>query len=306
VGKVFISYSWKQGRWVWERLVPVLRAAAIDVLFDRERFRAGKDVLHQMDKLQDEADRHILCLSADYLASAACKHEMKRAFGRNPDFKAGKVIPLRLDAAALPKPLAAKPITIPKPLWIDFSDDGKPEPWKSLVDACEGDLGGSAVRWLEARDRCFDLLARRASVCLHVTGERANWRALMDDVLERLQPPSRQIDLDRGATKTRPGLVNCILGRPAHHLPAGGNGHELVELDQAVMGFASPLMLALRHFDHMSDGIKADADLFDTLRYLVMDARKLVLFVQTRTPFATLLPPDHSMSKIDVKTVELP
>jgi hypothetical protein len=80
----------------------------------------------------------------------------------------------------------------------------------------------------------------------------------------------------------------------------------LVELDAAVTAMTSSLTLAVRHFDHMSSQFKADADLFDVLRNLIMDARKLVLFVQTRTPFATLLPGDHRLSKIDIKTVELP
>jgi hypothetical protein len=58
VGKVFVSYSWKQGPLVWDRLVPVLRASGIEILIDRERFIAGKDVLGQMNKIQDQADRH--------------------------------------------------------------------------------------------------------------------------------------------------------------------------------------------------------------------------------------------------------
>jgi hypothetical protein len=68
----------------------------------------------------------------------------------------------------------------------------------------------------------------------------------------------------------------------------------------------SGITLAIRHFDHMSAQFKADTDLFDVLRNLIMDVRKLVLLVQTRTPFATLLPGDHKLSKIDIKTVELP
>ena len=303
---VFVSYSWKQGEWVWDRLVPVLKAGGIEVLIDRDRFKAGKDILGQMDKTQDQAGQHVLCLSAEYLASTACHHEMRRAIASDPKFSKGSIIPLRLDTTPLPKELAGSRLTTPKPLWINFADDRKPEPWRGLLTASKGDLGTCPVRWLEARDQTRDQLEHRKSVCLHVVNEKANWRALMDDVLESLQRPARQLDLDQGATKTRASFVNCVLDKPAHHLPAGGPGFELVELDVAVRAMTSSLTLAIRHFDHMSSQFKADADLFDVLRNLIMDARKLVLFVQTRTPFATLLPGDHRLSKIDIKTVELP
>lgn len=303
---VFVSYSWKEGEWVWDRLVPVLKAGGIEILIDRERFTAGKDIRGQMDKTQDQAGQHVLCLSAEYLASAACQHEMRRAIARDPKFSKGNIIPLRLDTTPLPKELAGSRLATPKPLWINFADDRKPEPWRGLLTASKSDLGTCPVRWLEARDQMRDQLVQRKSVCLHVVNEKANWRTLMDNVLESLQPPARQLDLDQGATKTRAGFVNCVLDKPAHHLPVGGPGFELVELDAAVRAMTSSLTLAIRHFDHMSSQFKADADLFDVLRNLIMDARKLVLFVQTRTPFATLLPGDHRLSKIDIKTVELP
>lgn len=47
--RVFVSYSDKQGQWVWERLVPILRAAGCaEVLIERERFRAGRGVKGQI------------------------------------------------------------------------------------------------------------------------------------------------------------------------------------------------------------------------------------------------------------------
>ncbi len=87
--KVFISYCHQQGEWVWNRLVPCLRAGGAQVLIDRERFEAGKGLLGQMDAVQDEADINVLVLSADYLASPNCLHEMARAVAGDPVFEQG-------------------------------------------------------------------------------------------------------------------------------------------------------------------------------------------------------------------------
>ena len=73
--KVFVSYSHTQREWVWERLVPVLKAAGADVLIDIERFKAGRGLTKQMDHEQDSADRQVLCFSDEYLTSKACDHE---------------------------------------------------------------------------------------------------------------------------------------------------------------------------------------------------------------------------------------
>ncbi len=61
--RVFVSYSHQQGRWVWERLVPVLKAGGAEVLIDKERFQLGKAIVGQMDALQAQAVRHLLVFS---------------------------------------------------------------------------------------------------------------------------------------------------------------------------------------------------------------------------------------------------
>ena len=64
---IFISYSHQQGTWVWDRLVPSLRAGGVEVLIDRECFEAGRAVVGQMDETQDAAARQMLVFSPDYL-----------------------------------------------------------------------------------------------------------------------------------------------------------------------------------------------------------------------------------------------
>lgn len=61
--KVFASYCHQQGEWVWNWLVPSLRAGGAEVCIDRERFQAGKAVAGQMDATQDAAEISVLVLS---------------------------------------------------------------------------------------------------------------------------------------------------------------------------------------------------------------------------------------------------
>ncbi len=69
MSNIFVSYSWKQGERVWDRLVPVLRASGIEVLIDRERFVTGKDILGQMDTIQDRRGG-TSCVSAPIIRRA--------------------------------------------------------------------------------------------------------------------------------------------------------------------------------------------------------------------------------------------
>ena len=100
--KTFVSYCHRQGDWVWGRLVPCLKAGGAEVLIDRDRFELGKAVIGQMDALQDQADKHLLVLSADYLSSPYCCHEMDRAIALDPGFASGIVVPVLREACTLP------------------------------------------------------------------------------------------------------------------------------------------------------------------------------------------------------------
>ena len=60
------------------------------------------------------------------------------------------------------------------------------------------------------------------------------------------------------------------------------------------------------HFDMVRFRPSYDVNLFGTLRYLMMDSRKLVLLIESREFFANLLPAGHPLSSITtIKTVEL-
>ena len=209
---VFVSYSWHQGEWVWDRLVPVLKAGGAEVLIDREQFKAAQAVLGQMDDLQDRAGLHILVLSPEYLASKPCQHEMKRSIARDPIFETGVAVPvLRVDC---PLPPAIKR---PNPLYVDLRDDSKTDPWDLLLRRCGFDLGAGAPGWLGARDAVVRHLDRGESVNLVVTG-KARWRPLLDHLRNNPSLGLGVVKLDSIEAMHRPSLVRnsstSVVARP--------------------------------------------------------------------------------------------
>jgi hypothetical protein len=83
---LFVSYCHAQGDWVWDCLVPCLRAGGAELYIDRERFTAGRAVIGQMDATQAMAEISLLVLSPEYLESRYCLHEMDKAIARDPQF----------------------------------------------------------------------------------------------------------------------------------------------------------------------------------------------------------------------------
>jgi hypothetical protein len=283
-------------------LVPVLKAGGSEILIDREQFEAARALRRQEDEVQDRAGLNVLVLSPDYLASEACQHEMKRAIARDPTFESGIAVPiLRVDC---PLPAAIKG---PDPLCVDLRDDGAPAPWELLVRKCGLDLGTSAPEWLQARDRIVLHLERDQSVNLVVTG-RARWRPLVDHLRSHPSLGLGVVRLDSTEATHRPSLVREILNQcgcpPSGPVP--DKPEDLVLLGRALKALPRAPRLALTSFDHVSHRMaQYEIDLFVALRDLMMDARRLTLLITSHTPFAALLPHDHPLSEIDLKTVEL-
>ena len=298
---VFVSYSWHQGDWVWERLVPVLRAGGAQILIDREQFEAARAIFRQMDDVQDRADLNVLVFSPEYLASKACQHEMKRAIARDPKFEKGITIPiLRIDCKLPPA------IQRPNPLYVDLRDDGKPDPWELLLKTCKVDLGASAPEWLRAHDRVRLHLERGESVNLVVTGQ-ARWRPLIDHLRDNSGLGLGVVRLESTETMHRPSLVQEILKQCGCPSPGSvpDKPKDLVLLGRALKALPGAARLALTSFDNVSHRLDDyGVDLFVALRDL-MQARKLILLVESRTPFANLVPHDHPLSQITINSVEL-
>lgn len=298
--RVFVSYSHRQGEWVWDRLVPVLKAGGADVRIDRERFAAGKAVIGQMDAVQDDAEMTILVLSPEYLNSPYCAHEMDRAVGSDPAFATGRVVPLVRAACGLPAPVAAA-----QPLVVSLEDDADSLQWDKLTQACGADLGADAPVWLNARNEARRSLERPQSVNLLVSGNPC-WRPLIEELRRGVKGGMGIVDLEKGSTVARHGLLAEMLAAltgVAAKVPA--EPEDLAEFDRALAARRRSY-LAIKHFDLVSRRPQYGGDLFSALRYHLMETRQLVLLVHSRTPFAALLPADHPLSAIDIKTVELP
>ncbi|MGR9107376.1 MAG: toll/interleukin-1 receptor domain-containing protein [Gammaproteobacteria bacterium] len=300
--RVFVSYSHADGNWVCDRLVPCLTAGGAEVLIDRERFAIGKAVVGQMDAEQDQADRQLLVLTPDYLASKYCRHEMQRACKKDPKFTAGLVLPVLRADCSLPRQFTGWS----PPLRVDLRDDAAAHPWDALLRECGATgLGTTAPDWLAARDEIRKYLERNQSVNLLVNGDKANWRGLLDHLAEDCVQDLAQVDLQHPKTTHREGLLKAIgaaIGAKAS-LPA--KPYDLAAFNKWFDGH-SRVRLCLRHFDfvrhrHADYGL----DLYTTLRHLNMITRQLVLLVQSKTPFGALLPPDNPLSEMDIKTVEL-
>jgi len=297
--KVFISYNHQQGEWVWERLVPCLRYGGAEVLIDKERFKAGKTVIGQMNATQDHADLSMLMLSPDYLNSKYCVHEMDRAIAKDPTFQDGKTIPVLREACVLPNK-----ITNHNPIYVNLQDDKNSSQWERLLQSCKADLGCVAPAWLQVRDEIVRYLRRNDSVNLIVSGN-PKWNELILHIKEDYFPDLGIVDMESGATASRRGLVAEILNACCSPINVPPENEDLVELNR-VLNERQISILAIQHFDFVAYRHKAyGIDLFAALRNLIMNSKKLIVLIQSRKSFLTMLPNDHPLSNIDLKTIEL-
>lgn len=300
MAKIFVSYSHHQGDWVLNRLAPCLKAGGAEVLIDVERFKFGKALIGQMDATQDQAEIHMLILSEDYLRSDYCLHEMNRALALDPDFERGIVIPVMRKTCTLPDTVKR-----PNPLYADLRQDRQPKPWATLLEQCGAVLGTSVPDWLAARNDIVRYLKRGQSVNL-VVDNGVDWRPLLNHIASDHLVTLARVDLQDPATASRRGLLAEILSHLGLKTQVPPEPEDLVTFRHTLLD-ASPstFHLALTHCDMVPYSYKNDINLFAALRHLIMDKRKLVLLAQSRKPFAALLPQDHPLSEIDLKTVQL-
>lgn len=298
--RVFISYNHKQGDWVWNKLVPCLKAGGAKTLIDKERFVAGKSLIGQMNHIQDSAEINVLVLSPDYLTSPYCLNEMNRAIEHDNKFEHGFVIPLLLSNCSMPEKILKH-----NPIYIDLQDDRNTEKWELLLKACEANLGMAAPDWLDAGNRIIRFLERDESVNLVVYG-KPKWKELMNFIRGRSFHDLEMIDLESGITAARRGLVSEILKACGSSLMTPPEPEDLVTLSEVLRRRVKIAHIAFIHFDMVAYRKQYEVDLFAALRNLMTVERKLVLLIQSRSPFAELLPENHPLSSIsNLQTVEI-
>ncbi len=296
--KVFISYSHKQAVWVREVLYPVLAAGGAEITVDYKEFAAGIAVRKQMGDAQARAEVHLLVFTPDYLASDYCRAEMQTAFAADPRFEKGAVLPIVLESCALPPE-----ITTAWPLYVDLTGDRRrdPDAWRLVMQRCEADLGTSVPDWIAAFGRTIDALQRRKSVNLLIKGQ-PRWREFLAQV-KLTFPEMGLVDLNSGKTVTRRGLVAKILRELANYDGTIQAGDDLAELER-VLEAQGPAILALKHFDVVAHRSNY-THLYSSFRHLITDKRRLTLLVQSRAPFASLLPQNNVLSYLEMEAVEL-
>ncbi len=295
--KVFISYSHKQGEWVWKNLAPCLRAGGAEVRIDIERFRAGKEVAAQMDAEQDASDLSVLVLSPEYLASAMCQHEMQRAIACN------KFVGVVLADCTVPD-------EVKKTLYVDLRDDKATDKWDMLMRECDADLGATVPNWLHARDEIVRRLHDYYSVNLVVprvaNHSKPKWRELLAHVQKDYFPEMGEIDLEKGVNTARHGLVAEMLQACGASLPVPKEPEDLITLAKYFEQRPTPARIALTHFDMVVHRQNYEVNLFAALRHLMTEQRKLALLIHSRAHFVQLLPANHPLSSIsNLITVEL-
>lgn len=294
----FVSYCHDQAEWVRTRLVPILRAGGINVLIDHERFTPGRSLPLQISQTQEAAFFQILVISNGYIESAYCMKEMRQAVSMDPNFQKGIIIPIKLAPVQLPEEIRSS-----DPLYLDFTDDKAHEPWDLLLNACGSKMVAQPPKWLFARDEIKRLIRRGASVNFVVDGP-VEWRQLISNLQSEEPLDLKVVNLEKPATISRRGLVKEIMSALGGDQIVPDEPNDLEELERFIE-LKPRNNLALIHFDLAAYRDAYGVDFFAALRYLVTETSNLVLLVQSRRPFATLLPRDHPLSDLSLLQVRL-
>lgn len=103
---VFISYSHTDEAWVWEWLIPRLKAAGLAVCTDRESFEIGIPALINMENAVDTSRHTLLVLTPAYLASEWTMYEQLLTQSQDPSGLRRRTLPVLRQPCKLPLRIA--------------------------------------------------------------------------------------------------------------------------------------------------------------------------------------------------------
>ncbi len=159
---------------------------------------------------------------------------------------------------------------------------------------------------LAGLDEVAALLDRRESVNL-VLPNGTNGRAVGEHLTGPLGLPV--VDLENPVTFTRPGLLSEILRALGVSVPLlPQKPHDMPKFGEQVARLGRYARLVVTHCDVFAESGRREEyemDFFHALRYYTTTDKKLGLVLVSRRPFGDLLPTDHPLSSLDIKTVEL-
>ena len=299
--KIFVSYSHAQKDWVWEKLVPCLRAAGADVCLDSGRKESRIGALGCMDAEQDAAGLTLLVISPEYLAGPDCVHEMQRAFVRDPDLSNGSICIVHRVECDLPRRIDRS-----KHFYFDLRDDRDAAIWDRLLDSCGVELGTPVPEWIAARDGLVASLASGCSAHLVVRGE-PKWRQMVGRVRSILEKKHGKrlgiVDLSDPATISRQGFVAHLL-RACGSLQAAPQAPDDLGVLSDVLCAQSNAAIAILDFDL---ALQRDYgyDLYVLLRTHVVEFRTLSLLILTREECDAEFSPNHPLMSLDMTTAVL-
>jgi hypothetical protein len=165
------------------------------------------------------------------------------------------------------------------------------------------DLVDHPSAWSVALEKAARHLERDESVNVVVQGD-VDWWAWLEELRATRFSKLSIVDLENPAAVSRNGLISEILRVTGRSRAVPPPPDDLPELARAFAD-GRRSYVAFANFRRVAERKHYGMDLFSSLRFMVMHARQLILLVQTRQPVAALLPPEHEMSPIDFKTVEL-
>jgi hypothetical protein len=150
------------------------------------------------------------------------------------------------------------------------------------------------------------LLARRESVNV-VVPHGISQQEVGDEIVRQVRDLAI-VNLEDGETAARPGLIGAMLRAfGVRTVVPDSKPADLVVFGREIkrLSYAQLIILQADMLGHPERQKEYGADFFHAIKHATTDTRKLGLVLISRVPFSKLLPPDHELSHIAIKTVEL-